>query len=383
MLLRKHLISIGLSCTIAIVSSGLAYIVSPSLQFAEDYIYTLQSQLSGKIDDRILIVTIGDSTAKTIGTFPFQRSKYAEVIEKISKGKPAVIGIDIFFSGFKDTADDMRLLHVLDANQTKVVLAVDLKDIDNHILFMIKKTSRVSAFSGFNDVTLGDADIMCDFQGVMPRYISTIPFRHESGIELLPFSIEIASKYLKASYKQVPADNGALVAEIGSIKFPNRIGDNTPAPFLINYAGGLDAFDNILFEKIVSSSPAFFTNKIVLIGVTADSDEDHFKTPIGERTPGILNHANAIHTIINNRFIFEFSSLNRFLIVLIVCTGYSYVIFISAKMRKLAPNILIFIGFAFLMNFIFRNHSIYFPAVLFYAGLICTYCISVYSLRKL
>ncbi len=99
--------------------------------------------------------------------------------------------------------------------------------------------------------------------------------------------------YLSADYKQKPFLNtGAVGATIGSLEIPD-------VDMFINYIGDKDAFTSIPFGEIFAINPAVFTNKIILIGASAELVGDIYFTPISRKTPGVVIIANMIHSIYN------------------------------------------------------------------------------------
>ena len=73
-------------------SSGLFYFVEGPLQ---DILRGAKSVDERQPDDRIKIVKIDEKSLTAIGKFPWDRSTYAQVIEKLEQSGAAAIGIDV------------------------------------------------------------------------------------------------------------------------------------------------------------------------------------------------------------------------------------------------------------------------------------------------
>lgn len=74
-------------------------------------------------DDRIKIIKIDEPSLKAIGKFPWDRSVYARMIDKLEQEKVAAIGLDVVLAEpSKDPADDKQLGDVL-AKYNNIVLA--------------------------------------------------------------------------------------------------------------------------------------------------------------------------------------------------------------------------------------------------------------------
>lgn len=324
------------------------------MQFLSSYIDSLKF-LSEKFikNKQIILVLIDDNTIKKIGDYPFKRSEYATVLAKILKGKPKVIGIDIFFAGIKDLEDDLKLIEVLDKTNTDIVLAFYSVEVEDLIINKIKAYSN--RFYSYKDISAGNVEIF-EAGDLRITKISAIPFidrRYEK--EYLPFPILIASKYRKADYKQKPLlDRGILVATIGDIEIPN------PSDMLINYRGGIEAFDTISFEKIAETYPSMFRDKIVLIGASAESIKDHFVTPISKKTPGVIIHANIIDTILNKRFISEVDLYSQVAITFLICFAVS-MLFVSVRpIISLLVSVSVLIASKIVVDFVFIKYRLYF-----------------------
>ncbi len=61
----------------------------------------------------ITIVDFDDATMEGLRIFPIPRALLAQVVEKISAGKPALIGLDILLSEKRDAAGDQQLAHAI------------------------------------------------------------------------------------------------------------------------------------------------------------------------------------------------------------------------------------------------------------------------------
>ena len=76
----------------------------------------------------------------------------------------------------------------------------------------------------------------------------------------------------------------------------------------VNYAAPPESFKRFSFSEVLDGSvvPANFTDKIVLIGATAPDLHDEQLTPLsnGVQMPGVEIHANAIQTILEEKYLF-------------------------------------------------------------------------------
>ena len=76
----------------------------------------------------------------------------------------------------------------------------------------------------------------------------------------------------------------------------------------INFSGGPGAYQRLSYSSVVEGDfdPAIVKHKMVLIGMTATAEPDFWITPISpQQMSGVEIHANAIDTILRQRFLRE------------------------------------------------------------------------------
>ena len=85
-------------------------------------------QMNTPVLDDIVVVTIDSKTLATLGRWPLPRKLHAELLEKITEGKPAVVAMDIIFSepDLRHPQYDRELVESV-RNNGRVVLPVVLE----------------------------------------------------------------------------------------------------------------------------------------------------------------------------------------------------------------------------------------------------------------
>lgn len=234
---------------------------------------------NNSIDTNIIIINIEDLDRKGI----------ADVLSKVQEAKPAVIGLDVFFSNQLITPDDSLLKSTIHDLGDKVVMVSAYNndgDIDKD-------------YWSLNNTNYGHSGLLTneDRTEVVREFEPKINSNEEY---INSFSSEIAKRYSAKAYQ--------------SLEHRNHKKET------IHYIGGEHAFRIINYMDLLTSSEKdlrALKNKIVLVGFcggylnnTADLD-DIFYTPVGfnmsaNRLPdmyGILVHANIISMIINGKYI--------------------------------------------------------------------------------
>jgi len=282
--------------TIITISTIVSLFIFPRTMFLEEYSYKYRLQLHSKElpDKKIILVLIDDNSVSKNGSESFKRSKYAKVIAAILEGKPRVIGIDVFFDRIKKLEDDLKLIEVLDKADADIVLAVYPREVDNLIINKIKPIVPYRSYS-FKKISVGNAAIFRQWDVVGIAEATALPFIDRDGQEFIPFPIIITAKYQGSVYKQNLLPSGVAVLTLNEISIPQHM--------LINYVGGVNTFDTISFDKVADIDKSIFNDKIVLVGKSNKSSKDNHLTPISDKTPGIIIHANIINMVLSKTFI--------------------------------------------------------------------------------
>lgn len=286
-------------------------------------LWTLQHTFSDQLflpvsaSDNIVIATIDDATLEAVGTrlSDWPRSLHAQAIENLNQAQAGVIGFDILFAETSDPDEDAALAEAMmeAGNVVQPILGTQ----------GIVSEGKVKVFQSF----LQPNPI---FYSASPRvgHANVLPDADEK-VRRLPLVIEDSQgqSYPALSLAILHTFNPLLFPEDytvqnGVIQLSGRaIPVDASASMLINYVDKPGAFTRIPYEDVIEGNfdPDLVKHKIVLIGVTAIGETDHWVTPIsGEKMPGVEIHANAIDTILRERFLTEAGHISTLLIVLLL-----------------------------------------------------------------
>jgi CHASE2 domain-containing sensor protein/predicted Ser/Thr protein kinase len=213
----------------------------------------------------IVIVGIDQDSLARLPRFPFQRSLYARVIDRLRRDRARLIAFDIEFNRPTTAAQDDALI---DAAQRArpVVFATTLID----------RSGRTEVLGGALirrqiGARAGATAALPDSSGVIRR----LPY----SVNGLPsFSVVIA-----ALRRGRPVDRAAF----------------THGGALIDYLGPSGTFRTISFVDVLRgrAPAAAFRNRVVIVGETAPSGQDLHPSPLGV-LPGAEVQANALATIL-------------------------------------------------------------------------------------
>lgn len=254
--------------------------------------WSLQDRLcqkSGSTDTRIIIIGIDDKSLEKLGRWPWSRDKHARLIDIVSGGKPAVIGVDIIFSEPSADASEDEAVIASVKNAGNVILPV-------YAVFSDDYAARKSIISALDRPIQGLAE------NAKTGHINTIPekdgiirktplYFDYNGERVFSFAWQIYSQF-QQYYGQTPnPDSIPLDAKKRmNIAFTGKPGDYGYLPYT-----------DVLDDKV---PPEYFQGKIVLIGPCTVGIQDYYFTPLVRHKPmyGVEIHANIIQNLMNQNY---------------------------------------------------------------------------------
>lgn len=251
-------------------------------------------------NENIVIVAIDNQSISALGRWPWDRKIHADLLNKLSESQPDTIGLDVNFSESSDPASDDKLAEAIkDAGNVILPIEAELVITDNEAA----ARNLLSPLTIFKDAALaqGITNIPLDRDGIARNAPTLVA---SEGAQLSSFSYLIARNFLrkKSSAVMLPAGEA-------------------PEMMVINFRGRPGNFKTISSLDILNGkfSPAEIKNKIVLIGATAPDLHDEIMVPTSLNKPmsGVEVHANAVDTIINERFLKHLPSLWQELLLII------------------------------------------------------------------
>jgi len=378
--------------------SALVLYSPPFLQSLEQMTFDLRFKMRGVMvaDDRIVIVALDEKTFWDQGVWPLPRETMASLIDRITSMEPKVIAIDMLFSERRDTglsAGDAALQAALErAGNVVLSFAFDIfvkgqetkrgatlagagpparnrtlpdalppeagwaptEKIENRLDFLQNAAyNRIKKVEGFfvpiratrvlpplkifaeSAAALGHASILTDQDQVLRREILAVEYHEEY---YPPMSIQAAGLYLGLHPIDLVLQMGEAV-HLGKIKIPIDEGGR----MLINYLGPAHTFPHYSASDLLNNQlqSSLFHGKVVLVGVTALGHGERKESPFSAMD-GIEKNANAISTILSQRFLYRTEAMKLFDIALIMFYG----VILWQGLPRLRPLGSIFLGIA-------------------------------------
>lgn len=278
------------------------------------------------INPDIMLVLIDEKSLAEIGRWPWDRDVTAALVNKISAGKPRVLGIDIMLTEPQNRIKDGKLAAAL-KKAGNVVLATPFELAESDLegappaladyfwdaAFMevkpnplgldwksaaVKSGKVISPLEMFaRAATLGHVANLLDMDGALRWEIMYINY----GDDCYPsFSLQIARIASQLKMQDLKLYGGSSI-ELGEKVLATDLNGRK----IINYRGKEYTYPHIsaadLMQGKVSSEK--LRNKIVLLGTSALATFDQKVTPFSGNYPGVEKNASVVDNILANDFI--------------------------------------------------------------------------------
>ncbi|MBD2388132.1 CHASE2 domain-containing protein [Cylindrospermum sp. FACHB-282] len=267
-------------------------------------------------DSRLLVVEVNEKDIQTFleptrGLKSISDASLAKLIQKIQQYQPRIIGIDIY----RDILDLPNKSKQLDLtkqlNQENVVIVCKGKDSEHD-------PQGIKPPAGVPVDRQGFTDGVRDPDGIVRRQVLMMK-QEPASVCTTPFSLnlQLAARYLFLEGIQHDFTDEALIFKStrDATRFQRLKLGNSGAyqqeislggiQILMNYRNA--NFEKVSMEDVLSNrvKPETIKDKVILIGVTANSLRDTFPTPYSvlkqpyQETPGVLIQAQMTSQIIS------------------------------------------------------------------------------------
>ena len=315
------------------------------------------------VSDQVVIVAIDEQSLKREGRWPWPRSRYAKLVDKLTESGAAVIGFDFLFPerethvSLDKVKKEIAKKKVSGISRQKLIDLLDeVGDSDTRFAEAVRRSERTvlsyfvyttaeqaakdSAammgpkefelldFSQYTMVQSSDQSITPDFlqpiyavglslPSLMDAansagYVSFVPER-DGVIRFIPM-VRVHKEAVFPPFSLQLLREATQLSAVVRI-FPDRVGEirlgDSPIPvtedgdFLVNFYGPMQTFTYLSASDVLDGTigPMQVKDKIVLIGATAAALHDLHTTPYGSLYPGVEVQANIIENIIQQDFL--------------------------------------------------------------------------------
>jgi adenylate cyclase len=261
-------------------------------------------------DPRIAIVAIDDDTLAQKNQFPLSRRYYTKLLHQLESGLPAAIGFDILFS--ESTPEDAEFAEAI-ANHWTVVLPVAATR-QGEPIYPMPQLSRAAAAEGHVVAALepdGISRQMQLYQGTQPAFALAL-------LQVYHDSMQVTAGDTN-DFNYDPVHLESILNAPNRPVWINWPGPTGPEPIELHQSqseavsshpcvdefspGALHVYPlHCVLDGAIA--PKKFTNKIVLVGVTA-TGVDPLQTPFDQAPPtsSVYLHAALVDNLLNDRLL--------------------------------------------------------------------------------
>jgi adenylate cyclase len=294
-------VGIGLVVFLAVAGLRLFGGLQATELAAYDFFLKLRPD-AGWMEDRVVVILIDDEDIRRVGQWPLSDEILARTLKTLFDANPRAIGVDLYRDLPVEPGTDQfeRLLTSTD----RLVFVKKFGGRD------AARVSPPRVLAGTEQV--GFADLLIDPGGYVRRGLLFLDDGEEVGYS---FALRLALPYL-SSHGVTPAagkpDPSHL--RLGQVTFrPLEANDGGYAgadsagyQILLDYKGGANPFRTFTLSDVLEGRipSGALRDRIVLLGVAADSVKDFFMTPYGRRDkdaagmPGVLIHAHSVSQLL-------------------------------------------------------------------------------------
>ncbi len=289
----------------------------------------------------VAVVGIDESSLKSIGQWPWPRSKLADLVDAIARYQPAAIGLDIFMPEADQTSPEAVAARL---GPDQSVLAEALRRLpphDERLARALRAAPTVLGAAGFNFATFsttaglqitpmrvrGDDALL--YLERYPNVLASLPqlqsaahgqalvsVRDDAVVRRIPLAAavgQVPTPSLAMEMLRVATDSSAIDITVDSqgvralgvadLTVPTQAGGDIWLHFAPEAQGeqsrNISAVD-VLAGKVAVDA---LRSKLVLIGLTGSGINDRRVTPLGESVAGIEIQAQLLESMLDGRLL--------------------------------------------------------------------------------
>jgi adenylate cyclase len=257
-------------------------------------------------DSRIMLVELTERDINQLD-YPLRDTVLAEVLQKIESGTPNVVGVDLY----RDLPEPRDHSGIAILNQTLQkypnIVCIFLTTFLKEHPFLVPPPPGLKGDSsrfGFNNFIDGK---------ILRRAVVLWPNdKNYQGDIYFSFAVQLAQNYLAS--KNIDIAQVGAAFRFGKTIIP--VLDNSDGGYVndavFGYAflqdfRGPEKFDTLSVADVLAlKDPSVFKDRIVLLGISAGSNNDTFITPVSgknpdgsaARIPGVLIHAQIVNQLL-------------------------------------------------------------------------------------
>jgi len=324
----------------------------------DTYIYDTSFRIRSahKPSDKIVIIAIDDKTLKKFGSWPLKRHYYAILLDKIREAN--IVGFDVLMA---EPSDDDPILAEAIKRHGKVILP----------MYFDHASNKIYPLQSLSPYSIGHIHIEPGVDSVVREVFHTL---YDEDVQIPSLTSVMYETISNKAFKRqkIPAKTRGDVTSKSLFQMDNM---------RINYYGPPGTFQPVSMSDIIDGkyTSSFFSDKIVLLGLTAPGMVDMVSTPFTKhrnKMSGVEVHANILNNLIDKSDIKEVNDwIRRFSLIIISIFCFLSFIKLNEK-RATLLWLLSLILITILMFFFFAALNLWISPSLFYFSVTFIYIIT-------
>ena len=379
--------ALSVAFVIVVFSIGSAYLFLPEyFQSLDARVRDFYFKVRGveQPSDSVVIVDIDEKSIRALGQWPWERNKFAQILQNLSDAGSGIIGLDIVFSEADKTSPryllqkyhldlnkvpdyDAILAQTIATTPTILGYVFDFEHKNDHEApqipaIFIQKHKHFDEFLPqaqgvlLNYTPIQAAGYSSGFMNNIPDnsgIIRSVPLLIAYDMQIYP-SLAFEMYRIAMGSSQVIVDYGE--AGINSIAMAKHsIHCDRFGRLYVNYRGGFRTFQYVSAVDIYNNkfNKKLFDGKFVLIGTSAYGLMDLRSTPMDNIIAGVEIHANVLDNLINNDMLYKPSWI-EVVDLMVIFLSAVFIFFIISRFSVL------YIAFSFIILFLFVTYFNYY-----------------------
>jgi serine phosphatase RsbU (regulator of sigma subunit)/CHASE2 domain-containing sensor protein len=289
----------------------------------------------------VTVVTIDESSLKTIGQWPWPRDRVAELIDAIAKQHPAAIGLDVYMPEADQTSPNQVAANLPPGNDAVAQALKQLPSHDDRLAQSLRAAPTVLGVAGFDFETLttksGLRTVPVQTTGAdplpfvrrYPQVLASLPQLQaaaqgqgvesfdadESIVRRVPMVVAVGSQIVPSlAMEMLRVATGSASVEVSTSE--HGIDKVSTADLTVltqpqgdvwlHFAPRQQATERWLSAADVlagKAPPDAIANKLILIGLTGSGLNDMRITALRELVPGVEIQAQILESLFDRRFL--------------------------------------------------------------------------------
>jgi adenylate cyclase len=326
------------------------------IETLEENLYDYRFKIRGPVTppENIVIAAIDEKSLGSLGRWPWDRDKIAQLVKRLIEEGAEIIVFDIFF--FEKEKNDTLLGQSIQKAGNVILPLVfefdkasnipDSEFLLNSAFRSVANAERLNQYSPItakrvlipvpevmrDTMALGHINMFPDHDGTLRWEAMAIEYQ---GYLFPSIDLQVSAIYLGIPQEKIilKATQGIQLGEKRTIP-TDRYGRS-----LIYYYGSWQTFNHFSISDILEGhiKPGELQGKIVLIGATAVGIYDLRVTPFSAAMPGVEKHASVIASILEHRFLKRASFSTNLILLLVSGLLFS---FLMTQLRSFGASLI-------------------------------------------